>query len=231
MFSPCPAARLFLQSRTRPSREPHRSLAVVPLIAIRDKLVPRLRWEQGRSAQPTVRFPIFGINDNMLVVVWGLGVLRRDSGGATEVPAGRRGPRTRSPASSIGLDYATEAPGAARARGIVGWAALWPPLGKDRNLRWLRNPQGYAPLLPSGRLCGVPWGQWAGNGGGRQKCVFTSLAIAHRCTIHMGAPREYVRSTRLAAPLAQGVRRWRWRGWGGVGTLRARWSSPDGSPV
>src|ERR1039458_2956799 len=34
---------------------------------------------KGRFAQPTIRFPIFGINDNMLVVVWGLGVLRRDS--------------------------------------------------------------------------------------------------------------------------------------------------------
>ena len=30
-------------------------------------------------AQPTIRFPILGINDNMLVVVWGLGVLRGDS--------------------------------------------------------------------------------------------------------------------------------------------------------
>jgi len=30
VFCPCPAARLFLQSHTRPSREPHRSLAVVP---------------------------------------------------------------------------------------------------------------------------------------------------------------------------------------------------------
>ena len=32
MFSPCPAAGLFLQSRTRPSRDTRRSLAVVPLI-------------------------------------------------------------------------------------------------------------------------------------------------------------------------------------------------------
>ena len=34
-------------------------------------------------AQPAVRFPIFGINDNMLVVVWGLGVLW---GGYGEAP-------------------------------------------------------------------------------------------------------------------------------------------------
>src|ERR1039458_9965722 len=38
-----------------------------------------LAGNKGRFAQPTIRFPIFGINDNMLVVVWGLGVLRRDS--------------------------------------------------------------------------------------------------------------------------------------------------------
>jgi hypothetical protein len=37
-----------------------------------------LAGNKGRFAQPTIRFPIFGINDNMLVVVWGLG-LRRDS--------------------------------------------------------------------------------------------------------------------------------------------------------
>jgi hypothetical protein len=35
----------------------------------------------------------------------------------------------------------------------------------------------------------------------------------------MGAPREYFRSTTLAAPLAQGVLKRRWRGWGGVGDL------------
>jgi hypothetical protein len=50
-------------------------------------LFPDSAGNKGRSAQPPVRFPIFGINDNMLVVVWGLGVLRRDSGGTTEVSA------------------------------------------------------------------------------------------------------------------------------------------------
>ena len=45
-------------------------------------LFPDSAGNKGRFAQPTVRFPIFGINDNMLVVVWGLGVLRRDSGEA-----------------------------------------------------------------------------------------------------------------------------------------------------
>jgi hypothetical protein len=43
-------------------------------------LFPDSAGNKGRFAQPTVRFPIFGINDNMLVVVWGLGVLRRVSG-------------------------------------------------------------------------------------------------------------------------------------------------------
>ena len=33
-----------------------------------------LAGNKGRFAQPTIRFPIFGINDNMLVVVWGLGI-------------------------------------------------------------------------------------------------------------------------------------------------------------
>jgi hypothetical protein len=33
-----------------------------------------LAGNKGRFAQPTIRFPIFGINDSMLVVVWGLGV-------------------------------------------------------------------------------------------------------------------------------------------------------------
>jgi len=37
-------------------------------------LFPDSAGNKGRFAQPTVRFPIFGINDNMLVVVWGLGV-------------------------------------------------------------------------------------------------------------------------------------------------------------
>src|ERR1017187_3490527 len=37
-----------------------------------------LAGNKGRFAQPTIRFPIFGINDSMWVVVWGLG-LRRDS--------------------------------------------------------------------------------------------------------------------------------------------------------
>ena len=42
-------------------------------------MFPDSAGNKGRFAQPAVRFPIFGINDNMLVVVWGLGVLRRDS--------------------------------------------------------------------------------------------------------------------------------------------------------
>ena len=33
-----------------------------------------LAGNKGRFAQPTIRFPILGINDNMLVVVWGLGI-------------------------------------------------------------------------------------------------------------------------------------------------------------
>ena len=33
-----------------------------------------LAGNKGRFAQPTIRFPIFGIKDSMLVVVWGLGV-------------------------------------------------------------------------------------------------------------------------------------------------------------
>src|ERR1035437_9892878 len=41
-------------------------------------LFPDSAGNKGRFAQPTIRFPIFGINDNMLVVVWGL-ELRRDS--------------------------------------------------------------------------------------------------------------------------------------------------------
>ncbi len=50
-------------------------------------LFPDSAGNKGRFAQPTVRFPIFGIDDNMLVVAWGLGlgVLRGGSGGT---PAG-----------------------------------------------------------------------------------------------------------------------------------------------
>ena len=48
-------------------------------------LFPDSAGNKGRFAQPTVRFPIFGINDNMLVVVWGLGVLW---GGYGEGPVG-----------------------------------------------------------------------------------------------------------------------------------------------
>ena len=54
-------------------------------------LFPHFAGNKGRFTQPTVRFPIFGINDNMLVVVWGLGVLRRGSGETTEVLAGSKG--------------------------------------------------------------------------------------------------------------------------------------------
>jgi len=43
-------------------------------------LFPDSAGNKGRFAQPTERFPIFGINDNMLVVVWGSVVLRRGSG-------------------------------------------------------------------------------------------------------------------------------------------------------
>ena len=43
-------------------------------------LFPDSAGNKGRFAQPAGRFPIFGINDNMLVVVWGLGVLRGGSG-------------------------------------------------------------------------------------------------------------------------------------------------------
>jgi hypothetical protein len=50
-------------------------------------LFPDSAGNKGRFAQPTVRFPIFGINDNMLVVVWGLGVLRRVSGESPARPA------------------------------------------------------------------------------------------------------------------------------------------------
>ena len=46
-------------------------------------LFPDSAGNKGRFAQPAVRFPIFGINDNMLVVVWGLGVLRRGYGEET----------------------------------------------------------------------------------------------------------------------------------------------------
>src|ERR1035441_7433992 len=42
-----------------------------------------LAGNKGRFAQPTIRFPILGINDNMLVIVWGLGVLRGRYGGDT----------------------------------------------------------------------------------------------------------------------------------------------------
>jgi hypothetical protein len=62
---------------TRASPESRRSTSV-PGSEI--SLFPDSAGNKGRFAQPTVRFPIFGINDNMLVVVWGLGVLRRDSG-------------------------------------------------------------------------------------------------------------------------------------------------------
>ena len=47
-------------------------------------MFPDSAGNKGRFAQPAVRFPIFGINDNMLVVVWGLEVLRRDSHETTE---------------------------------------------------------------------------------------------------------------------------------------------------
>src|ERR1017187_2296886 len=47
-----------------------------------------LAGNKGRFAQPTIRFPILGINDNMLVIVWGLGVLRGRYGGDTGRGAG-----------------------------------------------------------------------------------------------------------------------------------------------
>src|ERR1035441_3789403 len=59
-------------------------------------LFPDSAGNKGRFAQPAVRFPIFGINDNMLVVVWGLGVLRRDYGGTrSRYGGGERGLRGR----------------------------------------------------------------------------------------------------------------------------------------
>jgi hypothetical protein len=48
--SPCPAARLFIPSRTRPSREPHRSLAVVPSIRI-EGTTARLRRDSGGATE------------------------------------------------------------------------------------------------------------------------------------------------------------------------------------
>ena len=49
-------------------------------------LFPDSAGNKGRFAQPAGRFPIFGINANMLVVVWGLGVLRGGNGEATGRP-------------------------------------------------------------------------------------------------------------------------------------------------
>jgi hypothetical protein len=74
-----PSARSHLRSLTVAPPEPPRSTSN-PGLEI--SLFPDSAGNKGRFAQPAVRFPIFGINDNMLVNVWGLGVLRGGSGGA-----------------------------------------------------------------------------------------------------------------------------------------------------
>ena len=47
-------------------------------------LFPDSAGNKGRFAQPAGRFPIFGINDNMLVVVWGLARFRGFEGTAKQ---------------------------------------------------------------------------------------------------------------------------------------------------
>jgi len=95
-------------------------------------LFPDSAGNKGRFAQPTVRFPIFGINDNMLVVVWGLGVLWGGPGAAR----GRVGCR-------VGGAGGQRLDGLGCKAGF-GWVAETRPAGKgpEPGHRSARDPSG-----------------------------------------------------------------------------------------